>query len=467
MERWPAATACVEGGREYTYADLEAASRRAAAWLHARNVRRGARVAILAGNTWSHIVLLLACLRSGVIACPLGPRLPADAVRRRLRELRVDLVVAEGGDLRVAGMPGAAVVDALPGEGSAGGAEAYVADTTAAQPATIIGTSGSAGAPKLIVHGLAAHYYSALGSNDNIPLRPGDRWLLSLPLHHVGGVGILFRCLLGGAAVVLAPPGRLDGPWLARARVSHVSLVATQLRRLLEAEAGPPPPGGLRCILAGGGPMPAILLQEALNRGLPVRMSYGLTEAASQVTAVPLHASARELQTSGKVLPHRDLRVEASGEILVRGRTMALGVWNGTAVEDLPEREGWYATGDLGHLDAGGFLTVTGRRDNMMISGGENIHPEVIEEALQTVCGALDAVVVPVPDDEYGQRPVAFVRTTGGPASHANLSARLRECLPSFMIPDAFFEMPEDGSATMKPDRLQWRRLAEQRVGRG
>jgi O-succinylbenzoic acid--CoA ligase len=208
----------------------------------------------------------------------------------------------------------------------------------------------------------------------------------------------------------------------------------------------------LKAILLGGGPAPAHLLDEALTRGLPIHTSYGLTEMASQVTATPPGASREELRTSGRPLPHREISVSEDGEILVKGETLCAGYVEGEAV-DLPlDAEDWFHTKDLGELDADGYLRVRGRKDNLFISGGENVQPEEIEEALCLLEGVEEAVVVPVPDPEFGSRPAAFVRTTVGVEEPDNLEHKLEPVLARFKIPVAFYGWPE-GIGGMKVDR--------------
>jgi O-succinylbenzoic acid--CoA ligase len=416
----------------------------------------GARVALYLPKDERYLVLLLALIRAGCVACPLSTRLPPRGVWPLLDRAACRALISSDDELL-----GAAGADVrkLPPETLL--AEASVArDRTQSSgplhlaldlPATIVFTSGSAGEAKAALHTFGNHYFSALGSNTNIDLAPGDRWLHSLPLYHVGGLSILFRCLLAGATVAL-PDASLGG---AIAGATHVSLVSTQLLRLLRE--GDLAPGGLKAVLLGGGPVPISLVDEAADRGLPVHTSYGLTEMASQVTATPPGAPREALHTSGRPLPHRELSISGSGEILVKGETLFAGYVEGGAVHRASDADGWFHTGDLGELDADGYLRVRGRKDNLFISGGENIQPEEIEEALCRIEGVEEAVVVPVPDAEFGARPVAFVRTVG--VEPESLARALEPVLPRFKIPAAFHGWPEQAGG-MKVDRAFLRERA-------
>jgi O-succinylbenzoic acid--CoA ligase len=244
-----------------------------------------------------------------------------------------------------------------------------------------------------------------------------------------------------------------------RLGATHASLVPTQLQRLLTEDSVPETLQTLRAVLLGGGAMPEALLDAAAGAGLPVHTSYGMTEMSSQVSTTPPGASRATLRTSGRVLAERELRISEEGEILVRGHTLFLGYLDGGELRDPTDEGGWFHTGDLGSLDDHGYLRVRGRVDNMFVSGGENVQPEEIEEALKRLSGVEDAVVVPVADAEFGYRPAAFVRS-GDEVGGETLSRELAAVLPRFMIPADFHPWPDAASTDMKPDRTLLARLA-------
>jgi O-succinylbenzoic acid--CoA ligase len=326
------------------------------------------------------------------------------------------------------------------------------------RPATIIFTSGSSGRPKAALHTYGNHYYSALGSAPNIPLAGGDRWLLSLPLYHVGGLSILFRSLLAGATIAIPERGASLGHSISTFGITHVSVVATQLRRLLREHSEL---DTTKAILLGGGPVPDSLIDESIARGLPIHTSYGLTEMASRVTTTPPRSDAPELRTAGSPLPYRELSISGEGEILVRGETLFRGYIEEDGLEPATDELGWFHTGDLGELNAQGCLRVVGRRDNLFVSGGENVQPEEIENALERLEVVERAVVTPAPDAEFGERPVAFVRVVEERLPPDQLSAMLGDELPRFKIPIAFYEWPEGADpGQAKVDRPFFKALA-------
>ncbi len=459
-ERRPDAPAVIGSGT-ISYVELDRRVAHAAASLR-ETCGPGSRVGLYLPQDERYVVLILALLRAAMVAVPVSTRVPAAAVPPLLERAGCRAMISapdpsprvpEGVTVLYPEEMGSEELDG--GKGLYGG-EWCLWNLDA--PATVVSTSGSTSGPKAALHSLGNHYYSALGSNENLPLAPGDHWLAPLPFYHVGGLGVMFRCLVSGAAIALPSPGEPVGEAAVRLGATHASLVATQLRRLLGESVLPET---LRAVLLGGGAMPEALLDAAAGAGLPVHTSYGMTEMSSQITTTPPGAPRETLHTSGRVLPNRELRISEEGEILVRGRTLFLGYLDGGELHDPTDENGWLHTGDLGSLDDHGYLTVRGRRDNMFVSGGENVQPEEIERALKRLPGVEDAVVVPVPDAEFGHRPVAFVRPGDGSAGvdGGALSAALGPMLPRFMIPVAFHPWPEEDSG-MKPDRALLARLA-------
>ena len=449
----PAAAAIIGSRGTITYDELDGSVSTAAFRL--RGLEPGSRVALYLPKDERYVTLMLAVIRAGHVACPVSDRLPPRGVAQLLESAACAALISDDDDLlRTAGAglyrfkPGPLLEDRQRGES---------ADIPLTRPATIVFTSGSSGTPKAALHTFGNHYYNALGSNANIALRPGDGWLHSLPLYHVGGISILFRCLIAGAKIALPRHGTPIGESIADLGATHVSLVSTQLLRLLREDTER---GGLKAVLMGGGPVSDSLVDEAVARSLPIHTSYGLTEMASQVTTTPPDASPEELHTSGHVLRGREISISEEGEILVRGETLFAGYVEGGKL-DLPlETDGWFHTGDLGELDDNGYLRVLGRRDNLFISGGENIQPEEIEEVLCRLDVIDEAVVVPVPDPEFGHRPVAFVRSEGD--EPGDLAPKLRAFLPGFKVPTAFHPWPEDAQRGIKPDRKALRERAQQ-----
>lgn len=325
-------------------------------------------------------------------------------------------------------------------------------------------TSGSVGEPKAALHTFANHYFNALGANERIPVGHSSRWLVSLPLYHVGGLGIIFRALLGEGAVVFSGAQKDIAEAVIKYRITHVSLVPTQLYRLLYSKKGIMALRRLKAVLLGGGPIPEALVRRAVSAGVPLYVTYGLTEMASQV-ATSNRLTRKNLVPAARVLKYRQLRISPEGEILVKGKTLFKGYLQGDGVVLALDPQGWFPTGDLGRLNADGTLTVLGRKDNMFISGGENIQPEEIERHLCRMEGILQAVVVPVKSEEFGSRPAAFIQTADRRRiSQKEITAQLLNDLPKFKVPDVFYRWPENARCKgVKIDRVFLMKTVSQR----
>lgn len=453
----PDAPALLGPSGEWSYAALDEAVTRGHRALRRSGVGQGARVGIHRSRTAESVVGLWALWRTGAVAVPLSTRLPPAEVGRSAQRAGCEHLITD--DAAVAAAAPDPIDVLSPASLQAHGAASVPSPSLSPdRPATILYTSGSTGTPKAALHTWAQHLYSAKGANANMPLGEGDRWAVSLPLYHVGGLAILVRCAVAGAAAVVPPVGDGLSAVLRRLPITYASMVATQFRRVLDATSGPPPPS-LRGVLLGGGPIPASLLDRGTARGWPLHTSYGCTEMASQVTTTVPGAPRSALATAGRPLPHRRLRID-DGRILVAGRPLFRGYVTETGLADPRTRDGWYATGDRGHRDAQGRLHVTGRVDRMFISGGENIQPEEIERALELLPDIERAVVVPVPDTHYGARPVAFIDGLD-PSRADDIRRALETSLPRFKIPDAFHPLPvPDGSGSLKIDRARLRRRA-------
>lgn len=452
--RWPEAAAVVGVPGTVTFREWDAQVSRVAARLSALGLRAGDVVALTLFSDYPSLVLLLATLRAELIACPLHLRNPvALQIAQAVRVGAVAAVVAGATDgwreagLRVIPMEELLQEGRAPHAPSASGAADDIA-LAAQAPATLVYTSGSTAVPKVAALSLANHLANAAASNRQHGLLATDRWLLSLPLYHVGGLAIVFRCLLAGAAVVIADARDDLAAATQRWGATQLSLVPTQLARLLNQGTRADGMQTLRNLLLGGAPAADAVVAAALARGWPVRKTYGLTEMASQVTSVPPVCADAQRYTGGRVLTGCEVRIAQDGEIHVRGPMLFLGYWEDGKPRPCLTTDGWFATGDVGELDAAGWIRVRGRRDNLIISGGENVQPEEVELALAGLPGIALAVVVPVPDVEFGQRLVAFVRMHGDADIQSEALARqLAGLLPRFKMPVAFYPLPVDADA--------------------
>jgi O-succinylbenzoic acid--CoA ligase len=302
---------------------------------------------------------------------------------------------------------------------------------------TLIRTSGTTGEAKAVELTYANHTASALASAGALGVELADRWLCALPLHHVGGLNVLIRSVISRTTVVLH--GRFDAErvkaTLEAGEVTLASLVPTMLARLRAAGLQHAP--GLRAIALGGGPIPPGLLEWAAEAGIPVVPVYGMTESCSQVVA----------GSPGRPLPGVELQVAPDGEILVRGAMVARG-------EAAPD--GWLHTGDLGRLDEDGGLHVLGRLKELIVTGGENVAPLEVEQALLVHPAVTDAGVAGLPDPDWGEAVTAFV-VLRAPTAAEELRGWCRERLAPFKVPKvihAVERLPRNAGGKLLRDRL-------------
>lgn len=283
--------------------------------------------------------------------------------------------------------------------------------------ATYLQTSGSSGTPKTACHTLYNHVKNAEGSQAKIPLEPNSIWGLTIPLYHVGGLGILFRSYLAKSKILLSKN------WT---RATHLSLVPTQLYRLLK---DPAPLPNLQTLLLGGAPIPT------LSTPWNVLPTYGMTEMSSQIV------------TDHALHPYAQMKITPTNEIWVRGDVLFQGYLQNDHLHLPLNAEGWFETGDLGRWNQNRF-EIIGRKDNLFISGGENIQPEEIEAAIRLHCHIDEAIVIPLKDAEFGARPGVFLRD---PSLLPLIQGKLLEILPKFKIPIRAFPFPDE--VGLKPNR--------------
>ncbi|MFP6598739.1 MAG: o-succinylbenzoate--CoA ligase [Candidatus Hydrogenedentota bacterium] len=443
-----------------SYGELEAYIAMCIVNFQLAGIAPGMRVALYQPTSSRYVISLLALIRMGAVACPISTRLPESGMHEALDQINAQAIFyADRGIARDNSGVSTIYFDAMQTDFDEDefddDADPVPEGLSPDRHATIIFTSGSSGTPKAAVHSLVNHLESAKASNANIALEPGDRWLLSLPLFHVGGLGVVFRCLQAGAAVVLPDADSSLEDTLDSQSVSHISLVSTQLYRLLRDDGATRKLSSMKAVLMGGSAMPTGVVNSAFEAGIPIHTSFGMTEMATQITTTPPGATPEQLRTSGQSLIKDNCRINSEGEIQVKGPTRFLGYFQNGALNLPLDQEGWFSTGDCGTFDDEGNLHVTGRVDNQFISGGENIQPEEIEDYLCQIEGILQAVVVPVEDDEFGHRPVAFIRSENE-WSEDELKVTLRQSLPGYKIPKNILPWPEtemlDG---MKVDRKE------------
>lgn len=518
------------GSERWSFAELRRAVDAAAGVLGPAQRERGGRIGVLAANRPGFVFVVHAARRLGVAVVPINWRQTSDELAWQVRDADVGVLVvdperepaavhaAEG--LDVALLP----IETLEQPRGHRGAGGFVRAIDLDAEAAVLYTSGTSGRPKGARLTYGNLWYSAIASALHLGHHRDDVWLAAMPLFHVGGLSILMRSVIGASPVVLQERFDVDR-FLAALDdgATLVSVVPTMLRQLIDRR-DTPWPAAVRCVLLGGSAAPIGLVEECLRRGIPVAPTYGLTEAASQVTTLLPDEAIAHLGSSGRPLPMTEVRIAGdgepavvgeTGEIEMRGPTVFAGYLNEVAAEDWPSppnplsrldgrggtfslltrwqeteaipasgkigrasarqygepegRDGWFRTGDAGYLDEDGYLFVVDRRDDLIVSGGENVYPAEIERVLLAHPAVRDAAVVGLPDAQWGARPVAIVVWNGEVATaEADVLAHCRERLAGYKVPRCIVfrdDLPRSASGKLLRRKLRDALLADGGAG--
>ncbi|MFC3476392.1 o-succinylbenzoate--CoA ligase [Halobacterium litoreum] len=461
----PDGTALVDAATDetWTYDELDAAVETTAGRLAALGVEAGDRVGVLMETRPAFARLAFACARLGAVLVPLNARLSRPELRAQVDALGPVLVVCEAdteADALALDAPAVSVDD--------GDARAFRdADSVDFAPAdlswgdtrALLFTSGTTGDPKAVRLTYGNFAASAVASAFRLGVLPDDRWLCPLSMYHTGGLSVVLRSALYGTTAVLVRTPGFDASEVRDALATYdctgVSLVPTMLSRLLDSGGGP---DSLRFALVGGAPTPPDLVARALDSDVPVCPTFGMTETASQVATLRPEQAAERPDSAGRPLFGTDVTILGpdgdpvptgeTGEIAVAGPTVTPGYVDGDG-----DRFGEYGllTGDRGFVDAGGYLHVGGRQADQIVTGGENVHPEEVADALRDHPRIADVAVVGVPDDEWGERVGALV-VPDGDVSLADLREFCEGRLAGYKHPRAVAfvdEIPRTTSGTV------------------
>lgn len=473
-----------------THGEFAMRIRRVAAALVELGVDRGDRVAWVSGNHPSALETLYACGQLGAIWVPVNARLaPAEA----------EYVLAHSGTSVVFhGAEQSALAeslrDRLPGVRAWIATESPVTTGTrdssayeelldAVEPAAfdvpvalddpclIMYTSGTTGRPKGAVLSHGNMTWNAVNQGMGMDFTQHERTLALAPLFHIGGLnGTVNPSLMrGGCAVIVRrfdPAGTLRV--IEEQRITSFFAVPTMLDAMSrEPDFHTRDLTAVRTVGAAGAALPLPTLRTWLERGVTMQQAYGMTEAAPGCTVLDSTDAQRKVGSAGKPMFFTDVRVvrpdgsetdvDEIGEILVQGPNIMIGYWNDPEQTDRAIVDGWYHTGDAGSLDAEGFLYIRDRYKDMFISGGENVYPAEVESALRELPGIVEAAVIGVPDDRWGEVGVAYlIAEDGTDVDPATTRAALRERLAGFKIPhhvEVVDELPTTATGKIrKPD---------------
>ena len=450
----------VVGGPRLLHGELRERAWRVASGLAARGVERGDRVAVMADNGLLFYDAYLGAALLGAAAVPVNTRLAPREVAYQLGHCDPKVALAGAaysGAVAAAAPPGTEVIE----EGGREHAALLAAEvdgtlehrSEGSDTGLVIYTSGTTGRPKGVCLSQHALIFNGVTIALAQALPAGEVFLTSTPLYHVATGTRITTLLLDGQVHVVMP--RFEaGEWLdvvERHRVNSAVLVPTQLGRVLDEQAARPRDlASLRLLIYGAAPTAIPVIRRAMNElACGLYQGYGLSEACTNLTGLTPadHGLAREredlLRSCGRAVPGVRVRVAAgpdgAGEIEVRTDKVMSGYWRDPEATAAAFRDGWLRTGDLGRLDAEGYLHIVGRAQDMIISGGVNVYPGEIEAVLGEHPAVAEVAVVGRPDPEWGEIPLAYVVARLGAApDSAQLETFCRARLAGYKVPKEF-----------------------------
>ena len=452
-------------------------------------LKTGQRVAWLGLNHELQLVTLVACARLGLIFMPLNFRLAVAELKMVLQDAKPSILIhdelhANAVVSLAIDVPQSCHLESLIATASAKNLALPAVDDCA--DVLLVYTSGTTGLPKGAVHTQAGLLANAKASDEAHAFKPIDIVLSTLPMFHVGGLCIqTLPALLAGVSVHLQP--RFDASaWLKSVsqgelvqRPTLSLLVPATMRAVLDHAEWPSVDlQSLRGIMAGSSTLPEAYLEKFHQRGVPVGQIYGTTETGPVSVILKFQDAVQRIGFAG--WPHANLELQirdseeqvvksgVTGEVCVRGSNVMRGYWlaaSQAAGEGL--KDGWFHTGDMGYLDANGCLQIVGRNKDMIISGGENIYPAEIENALATFPGLLECAVVGLPDERWGEVPVlTLVRALtaeGSQLSETAVKAHLEAKIARFKLPRRVVfreELPKSALGKVQKPILQQQLMA-------
>lgn len=441
--------------QQWTFQELYEKSVKMAYQLNAYGLTNGKRVAILAPSTPQLIQVIYSCMQAQCEMVLLNSRLSKQELAYQIEDAEVDAILVQDDEI-VKLQPDARMIRFSDLAQKAEKPFDIAQEWDEKFALTIMYTSGTTGFPKGVCQTVGNHSASAISSALNLGIKEQDTWLCTVPIFHISGFSIVVRSLLYGMKIRLYE--KFDGKQCAeeiiQGTVTKMSVVAVTLEMILtemeqlRKKASP----DFTTMLAGGGPVPVDYLKRASKLNMPVAQTYGMTETASQTATLANEDAMKHLGSAGKPLFFNQIQIakqqgEEIGEILVRGPHVTpryIGKYKDTPTTV----DGWLHTGDLGYLDANGYLYVVDRRADLIISGGENIYPAEIENCLLAHPGVKEAGVCGIAHEKWGQVPIAFV-VKRNDVTEQEIINFCKQSLANYKIPKSIYfvhELPRNGS---------------------
>ncbi|WP_079510172.1 o-succinylbenzoate--CoA ligase [Mesobacillus jeotgali] len=478
----PDREALIFDGQTYTFKQVFQQANEYAGRLAALDLHKGSSAAVLFSNQAESVFILYGLQMAGIRAVILNNRLTSEELSWQLDDSEADVLVYEMrfNEKVTAINTNIKKISTNNLSQLEGNIPVVLEEYPMDEVTSIMYTSGTTGNPKGVMQTYGNHWWSANASALNLGLHDQDKWLCIVPIFHISGYSILMRSQIYGMPVVLHSSFEekkvIDD--IHQYQITIMSVVSTMLRRIIDELGAERLPVQFRCMLLGGGPAPLPLLESCLKKDIPVFQTYGMTETSSQFATLSPEYSIERLGSAGKALFPNQIRIVdvdgqdvpagAEGEIVVKGPNVTIGYLNRPDESADKIRNRWLHTGDIGYMDAQGFLYVLDRRSDLIISGGENIYPAEIEGVLLSHPGVADAGVIGASDEQWGQVPVAFI-VKKEEVSEEALLALCKQKLAKYKLPKKVYftdSLPRNAAKKLLRRKLrEW--LDAERDGNG
>jgi len=445
-------------------------------FLYHENCKAGSKVVIISDSSNLQVFIIASCWLAGIPFSVISPSLPAARLEKYVEILNPGLIYC---DEKFKPLFSNHVVitskQITISERDTSGPSMF----SSVNPEKIFGfffTSGSVSNPKLVPLKRRQMLYAAYANEQNFRPDSDTYWLLCLPLNHIGGISIILRSLLYGNAIYRMERFAIEQVtnFLTENKlVQAASLVPTMLHRLL-LDSQFRTHKSLKAILLGGGPASPELINKAMERGIPVVLSYGMTETCAQIAANPLlkpSGTYSPKASAGKIFPPNNIQIRnengkillnnESGLIWLKGPQVFDGYSDKGANEHSFDSSGWFNTGDFGHINSQDYLFIESRRSDLIITGGENVNPVEIENELKKFDEVIDAAVVGIPDEEWGEKIIAFLvldPETDISGIIDSCKSRLNKTISDFKIPKEFIhleKLPRTDTGKLQRNQLK------------
>lgn len=456
-------------GKMITYGDLQWESNRAAAILRSYKIGKGEPVGILLGHSAQFFSVINALWFIGALPVPLNSRNSTSDIQGQLNFLKSRFLITDFNQVEGKITDGINIINIAGNEFNDRGVLDLTTDSLfdLNSNSLILFTSGSTGKPKAVVHTFMSLYESVLATDSFSGLSKDDLWLASLPFYHIGGFMILIRTLLSGSSAVIPDSINYAGisNALSQYNPSHISLVSTTLKQLLDNRINPNK--NLKYVYLGGGPLDTNLCREALINGFPVNKVYGSTETGSMVCALSKEEFSEKPDSAGRPIAGNKIKIIDGlgnecrkghlGEIIIQCMSIFKEYFNNPDETRRKKIDGYYHTGDFGLIDSKGFLFVGPRKDDVVITGGENVNTREVEQFIIQLPTVMDAHVYSEKDPAWGEIICAAV-VTNTKTTAEEIRDQLKNMMASFKVPKKVYfvdKIPRNEIGKVEKEKLE------------